>query len=79
MTITRAEAREIRLLLGKFQCHLEGAIESCIPRPIPDEDPERIELLLKLEVKDEYAPDIELDRQDWRRAENWVKKLEQAG
>lgn len=26
--------------------------------------------------KDDYAPDIERDREDWRKTENWLLRLE---
>ena len=76
MTLTTEEKTELIYLLSALQEHLEGAIESVIPRPIPDDEPERMEVLLNAEIKDDYAPDIERDREDWRKTENWLLRLE---
>ena len=76
MTLSTEDKAELMYLLGALQEHLEGAIESCIPRPLPDEDPERMEILMTAEIHDQYAPDIERDRQDWRKTENWLQRLE---
>ena len=76
MTLTTEDRAELVYLLSALQEHLEGAIESCIPRPIPDEEPERMEVLMTAEIKDDLAPDIERDRQDWRKTENWIARLE---
>ena len=46
MTLTTEDRAELVYLLSALQEHLEAAIESCIPRPIPDEEPERTEVLI---------------------------------
>jgi hypothetical protein len=76
MTLSEDDKAELTYFLAALQEHLEGAIESCILRPLPDEDTERMEVLMTAEIHDQYAPDIERDRQDWRKVENWLLKLE---
>jgi hypothetical protein len=76
LPINRRQARELIRLLGNLQQHLEGAIESCIPRPIPDSGLDRLGVLMSAEIEDEYAENIKLDRRDWKRAERWVRRLE---
>lgn len=74
--LTRKQARQLMRLLGKFQTHLESAIESSIPQPLPKGGAERLHVILTAQVKDDFADCIELDRRDWRAAEAWVKRLE---
>lgn len=77
MTLTVDEKAYLVYLLSALQEHLESAIESCIPRPIPDEGLERMEVLMTAEINDPYAIDIQRDREDWRKAEDWITRLEE--
>lgn len=76
MSITPAESRELRELLGRFQGHLEASILGAVIAPIPEEEHACHILMLGGDTDKIDEPVIAQDRKDWRMAEEWVKRLE---
>ncbi len=63
LRLTSRDRRQIIRLLGLLQTHLESAIDSSLVPGTSRPMPED-------------AHNVALDREDWKAAEKWVKRLE---